>query len=288
MTTPRTQLIAKLLLLCALTFHVSAEEDDMYLRRRGLSSSNHRRRPHDEQPQGVITRDDYGNMVEVAAASQPQEQEASPQQTTVSFRPQQTKIINGDHPDLGDAAYPFFAQLRIKGEIFCGGQLIAPDVVLTAAHCIEDGLPSKMTVTIWNGSFMQDRMPQKRDIHPDYDSSELINDLALIKLTLPALAVNEVNDGGRTYWELEDDYDWVETPPLIRLQRHHQTPSQCTSLFDQGLAEDITTMTVIGHGATETGSMSGELLEASVHYVLNSKCDEQYGAGDQPCLSYSY
>eukprot|EP00985_Skeletonema_marinoi_P030182 scaffold30941_cov197-Skeletonema_marinoi.AAC.1 len=58
---------------------------------------NHRMRPHDEQPQGVIKRDDSGNTVEVAAP-QPQQLRGhvdTPSQTQTQpppFRPQQTRI----------------------------------------------------------------------------------------------------------------------------------------------------------------------------------------------------
>ena len=97
------------------------------------------------------------------------------------------------------------------------------------------------------------------------------------------MAVNEVNDGNGPRWELVvDDYDWVSHPPIIRLQRY-QTPSGCTSLYSQGLAEDILTLTVIGRhetaGTTLGGETSSELLEADVHYVLNSICNEQYSEG---------
>eukprot|EP00984_Skeletonema_dohrnii_P005122 scaffold1805_cov133-Skeletonema_dohrnii-CCMP3373.AAC.2 len=79
-------------------------------------------------------------------------------------------------------------------------------------------------------------------------------------------------------WDLVDDgnYNWTDHPPAIRLQRY-ETPSGCTSRFSEGLAENITTMTVIGHGTTESGGKtSDELLEADVHYVLNSVCRTQY------------
>eukprot|EP00984_Skeletonema_dohrnii_P011273 scaffold4478_cov107-Skeletonema_dohrnii-CCMP3373.AAC.1 len=54
---------------------------------------NHRIRPHDEQPQGVIKRDDYGHTVEVAA---PQQLRGHVDTPPPPFRPQQTKIVNGD------------------------------------------------------------------------------------------------------------------------------------------------------------------------------------------------
>jgi len=186
----------------------------------------------------------------------------------------QNRIVGGDDVEGGNGAYPFQAQLGSWG--FCGGQLIAPDVVLTAAHCVDVKEKDPDIVQIWDGIEMKHREVDSLVPHPDYDSKALFNDLALIKLKEPALAVNEVNDGDGTYWELVDDYEWIDHPPIIRLQRY-QTPSGCTSLYSQGLAEDILTLTVIGHGTTSSGgNMSGKLLEADVHYVLNAVCQKQY------------
>eukprot|EP00985_Skeletonema_marinoi_P005302 scaffold2286_cov140-Skeletonema_marinoi.AAC.2 len=264
--TKRTRFVAKLLLLFALTYNVGA--DDTSLRR---FLSNHRTRPHDnvEQSQEIINRDDYGNAVEVAA-SQIQEQEAPPQ---TPLRPQQAKIINGEIVEGDDAAYPFLVQLRENWGVFCTGQLIAPDVVLAAAHC---GMPA--FVSIWNGREMETKNVQSYVKHPDYNFSRLTNDLALIKLSAPALAVNEVNDGDGSHWELDNtnQYDWVKHPPIVRLHRY-QNPSGCAFL-SQDQAEDITALLVIGLGRTikSREKMGGELLEADVHYVLNSVCNETY------------
>eukprot|EP00984_Skeletonema_dohrnii_P038842 scaffold42568_cov155-Skeletonema_dohrnii-CCMP3373.AAC.1 len=151
---------------------------------------NHRMRPHDEQPQGVIKRDDNGNTVEVAAP-QPQQLRGSvdtPSQTQPPpFRPQQTRIVNGDIVAGKNSGYPF--QVQVGGWL-CGGSLIAPDVVLTAAHCIIGGSPSQ--VNIWDASRgrMTPRTVQSAVMHPRYKSDGLSDDIALIKLSEPALAVD--------------------------------------------------------------------------------------------------
>jgi secreted trypsin-like serine protease len=59
----------------------------------------------------------------------------------------ENKIINGDRADVGE--FPFQAALGVKnlnGELkfVCGGSLIADDIILTAAHCVnkKDNLPT--------------------------------------------------------------------------------------------------------------------------------------------------
>lgn len=34
-------------------------------------------------------------------------------------------------------SYPWFTSLTFKGDPYCGGALISPNVVVTAAHCVE-------------------------------------------------------------------------------------------------------------------------------------------------------
>jgi len=120
-------------------------------------------------------------------------------------------------------------------------------------------------------------------MHPEYDSKKMFHDLALIRLKEPVLPVKEVNDGAGPYWELvdPDQYNWAESTPIIRIQRY-QSPSGCTSLT-QDEAKDITTLLVIGHGTTSSGGdLSGKLLAADVHYVMNSVCEKQYSEFKYP------
>jgi trypsin len=107
--------------------------------------------------------------------------------------PPQAQIIGGS--DVPNGKYPFMAAIFEKvgegppwfyGHI-CGGTLIDPDSVLTAAHCVTEGqFASDLRVAVGRTVLSKNqgyvRNVNRIYIHPYYDSETQKNDVAVLKL----------------------------------------------------------------------------------------------------------
>jgi secreted trypsin-like serine protease len=122
-----------------------------------------------------------------------------------------TRIIGGPPVD-SPAAYPWMAslqRLRPDGSSrhFCGGSLIDPEWVLTAAHCVSDVTPADFRVVVGalrlsdGGSSHQ---PVEVRVHPEYDGDATNGaDIALVRLSAPVRDITPIEPAGtgdRSAW----------------------------------------------------------------------------------------
>ena len=109
----------------------------------------------------------------------------------------QGQIVGGE--TAASDAWPWIVAIRAFTEpdsyTFCGGSLVAPSWVLTAAHCFVNAAPEQLTVTVGVhrlGSGQGHRFEVDRILlHPSYGydfAHDFAHDLALLHLAQPAEA----------------------------------------------------------------------------------------------------
>ncbi len=117
--------------------------------------------------------------------------------------PERPSIIGGE--PAGEGRWRFVVALlaaKVPENLpaqFCGGTLIAPEVVLTAAHCVEGVAPEEVAVLVGTGDLgaAGRRIALKRIIlHPAYDAGSSRADLALLRLAEPVDGIRPVRRAG--------------------------------------------------------------------------------------------
>jgi len=103
-----------------------------------------------------------------------------------SFRrvPGGGKIVGGEDAQVGQ--FPYQISLLWSGSHICGGSVIGPNLVVTAAHCVEGDSPSVLAVIAGKhrrtvtGPNEQRRQVSRIVVHENYNSNTFANDIALL------------------------------------------------------------------------------------------------------------
>lgn len=104
---------------------------------------------------------------------------------------QDDAIIGGTN--VATDNYQFTVSLQTSGNRhFCGGSLIGPSTVLTAAHCVSNGQTNFRVLagtTDLRGGRGKAGQPKRVYVHPQYDSSNIRNDIAIVELRSPITGI---------------------------------------------------------------------------------------------------
>ncbi|MCT2584674.1 S1 family peptidase [Actinophytocola gossypii] len=163
----------------------------------------------------------------------------------------QPNIIGGEETTIEEN--PFVVALTTPdGFQFCGGSIVAPNKVVTAAHCTEGSSPADIQVVAGRTSLSGGggTVAGVTDIwiHPDWDSGALINDASVLTLDT----------------ELS------------------QAPIALASPSDGDLYAEGATSTVLGWGVTDSGSPSDTLRKVDVPVTSDDTCSSAYPGSYDP------
>jgi secreted trypsin-like serine protease len=111
----------------------------------------------------------------------------------------QKRIINGT--PVSPPALEWLAGLSNStdpADHFCGGSLIAPQWVVTAAHCVEGETPQTMKI-FFKAYYLSNPVTGYFSVavdsifpHPNFDNVSYDNDVALVKLKTPATGITPI------------------------------------------------------------------------------------------------
>jgi trypsin len=150
--------------------------------------------------------------------------------------------------------YPYAVSLQYAGEHFCGGSLIAPDIILSAGHCNGEYSIGLSTYNAVVGRYDLDKgwigesLKVRKEIrHPDFDDFTVDNDFNIVVLNSPV----------------------TKTEVFVNLN------------VDASIPEVGDPVTVFGWGDTDSADdilePSTVLMETNLTYISNQRCEKSSG-----------
>merc|ERR1711887_48581 len=167
------------------------------------------------------------------------------------------RIVGGTEAYPGEFPHQI-ALLRggVGGSLMCGGSLVGRDMVVTAGHCCDGQSANRLGVRVGNHHLYSDDPDQKDiavsrvNLHPQYDSWTITNDICILDLAESADFSSSVIDS------ISLPYDGEE----------YSSGTMCT---------------VSGWGTSSSGgSLASVLMKVDVPVVSDDDCRDAYGQSD--------
>jgi secreted trypsin-like serine protease len=195
-------------------------------------------------------------MVLALLASNSAPYQAKSEDTEVSTLP---RIIGGLGAPRGN--YPWMISIFDASSApaqahFCGGALIAPNYVLTAAHCVNESRNQPQSIGIMYGRLNlseaggEARRASQIIVHPSYSPTTSRNDVALIKFVTPI------------------------TGPTLRI-----ADTVADDFFRSSARGTILGWGVSSESGSSTGGRSNALLVAQIPALSADQCRREFGFG---------
>ncbi|KAL7483592.1 hypothetical protein ACHAW6_009232 [Cyclotella cf. meneghiniana] len=163
-----------------------------------------------------------------------------------------TRIIGGSAAEAH--RFPYAVSLQYAGEHFCGGSLIAPDIVLSAGHCNGEFSIGLSTYNVVVGRYDLDKVWTGESIK----------------------VKKEVRHPGFDDLTVDDDFNVV-----LLNQRVTTTDVYANLNVDASIPAARDTVTVVGWGDTDPSDdilePSTILMETNLTYITNARCENSAG-----------
>ncbi|MGF1691290.1 S1 family serine peptidase [Photobacterium kagoshimensis] len=156
------------------------------------------------------------------------------------------------------------------GTYVCGGVLVAQDVVLTAAHCLQNGglTAAAADIKVWAGissifsaTSRNALSVRSRTINANYNPSRFSNDIAVLKLTSSAP-------------------DSAKPIIMANQEQRDRANTAFETRYTQG-GNNPANLLVSGWGSTSVNGSSGstDLQQTLLTGVPDNTCNNQWGSG---------
>lgn len=106
--------------------------------------------------------------------------------TIISQAYSSDRIIGGSDMDIKDCPWQI-SILKKTGQLHCGGAIIGPSWIISAAHCFKDNEITNFKIRAGSSKLREGAVFEIKKIvsHPKYDSSKHECDVALVQLSNP-------------------------------------------------------------------------------------------------------